>query len=165
MKKKQHKTIGIVVLSLITSMSIARSTDRALEVEVKAGRFLGEIDGVQQFTNGFNMTQGTLKIKAQNASIYRNSESGDIDRIELHGEPAFWQETLDNGSLMDATAKTMDYNLSQQTVLMSKDVVVNNGRDQVSGDQVRYDLKSQKIDAGSDNGGQITFRIKPKKTP
>ncbi len=140
----------------------AKSSDRDLEAEIKAGRFTEDPDNdTQVFSGGFTLRQGTLSVQGRVATIYRADEGG-FARIVLEGEPARWQEELDDGSPLDARANVIDYDVDAELVILRGNVQIQKDGDELSGELIRYDLKSQRLDAGSEGEGQVIMIMKPR---
>ena len=160
-----HSSRLIVMLSLsllAAGLASARTADRRQVADIEAGHYVEEGDR-RVLSQGVILRQGTLAIDADAATVQFN-EAGEMTHIELTGTPVVWQEVLDSGEQLDARALRIDYDLDAGKVLMREQVDINRGTDQISGDLVRYDLKTEKLDAGGD-GGRIRMRITPRSTP
>ncbi len=153
----------VFISGLVTPVeSWAKSSDRDLQAEIKAGRFTEDPDtDTQVFSGGFTLRQGTLSVSGSVATIHRGDEGG-FTRIILEGEPAQWTEELDDGSALVARANLIDYDVDQELVILSGNVHIEKDSDQLSGELIRYDLKSQKLDAGSEGEGQVIMIMQPR---
>ena len=72
---------------------------------------------------------------------------------------------MDDGAQMSARALTIDYNVKDDLVLLKKQVVVNKARDEITGELIRYNLQTQRLDAGADGEGRVRIRFTPQKKP
>ena len=159
--KLLYLTVFIVGLMFLNE-SWAKSSDRDLQAEIKAGRFTEDPDtDTQVFSGGFTLKQGTLSVAGRVATIHRGDEGG-FTRIILEGEPAQWNEELDDGSALVARANLIDYDVDQELVILSGNVHIEKDGDKLSGELIRYDLKSQKLDAGSEGEGQVIMIMQPR---
>jgi lipopolysaccharide export system protein LptA len=167
-KVKPNQALALLALLLLASAPgwlLARSNDRELEAEIDAGHWLDDPQkGLQVFSKGVTLTQGSLRITAERATVYR-SDAGGFDRIVLEGEPAHWEEIMDDGAELSARALTIDYNVKDDLVLLKEQVVVNKARDEITGELIRYNLDTQRLDAGSDGEGRVRIRFTPEKKP
>ncbi len=154
--------IAFIASLAAISPAAAKSSDRDLQAEIKAGRFIEDPENdTQVFSGGFTLRQGTLAIQGQTATIHRGAEGG-FARIVLEGQPAQWSEELDDGSPLDARANVIDYDVDAELVILRGDVRIDKSGDQLSGELVRYDLKTQRLDAGSEGQGQVIMIMKPR---
>ncbi len=152
--------VTLLLWALAAAPLQARTSDREMETEVKAGSVVEDPDaGTQEFSNGFQLSQGTRQIEAETATVFRN-DSGGFRKIILRGDPARWTEELDDGTPMDASANTIEYDVSGEIVRLTGDVSILKANDQLTASEVLYDLKTQKLDAGGSEQGVI-LRYKP----
>lgn len=155
--------LALVAMALAGPAALARSSDRQQEAEIDAGHWLDDpAAGYQVFSKGVTLVQGTLEITAEKATVYRG-EDGGFSRIVLEGEPARWQEEMDDGGRLSAQARVIDYDVGENQVLLKEQAVVNKERDEISGELIRYDLTTQKLDAGSDGDSRVRIRFTPQK--
>ena len=76
-------TILLIGSCVLTSPLHARSSDREQEAEIDAGHWVDDPErGVQIFSRGVILEQGTLRIEAEKATVHRSGEGG-FDRIVL----------------------------------------------------------------------------------
>lgn len=148
-----------------TSPALARSSDRQQEAEIEAGHWLDDpAQGFQVFSRGVTLVQGTLRVTADKATVYR-ADSGGFARILLEGNPVHWQEEMDDGGQMSAKARTIDYQVEDELVVLRRQVVVIKERDEITGDEIRYNLATQRLDAGAEGDGRVRIRFTPTKKP
>lgn len=140
----------------------ARTSDRSQRAEFRAGRST-ENAGVVEFSRGFELIQGSLKITSDSARVFRNA-SGALERIEINGtdaEPAIWQEELDDGSRLNGRARRIDYHLQDESVVLTGAAQVRKGSDEMSAETIHYDLATQHLDAGGDGDQPVLFIYTP----
>ncbi len=152
----------LACLMMTATSSHAKSADREENAVIDGGYYrINPETGADEFSNGFNLVQGTLNISSDEATIYRSEEG--LTRIVLIGNPVTWTEALDDGSMLDARANRIDYDLETENVVMTKNVRVQKGLQEITGDDVRYNLKTQQLEGGSkEEGSRIRMVIKPK---
>lgn len=168
---RRHPAADAVLLLtlLIPALASARSTDRDQEMQVEAtgGDFQLAEDGTSVLTD-VTITQGTLRIQAGRGTIERRA--GDVARVVLDGTPALLQQENDNGQLMRARARNIDFDPNAEVVVLTGAVEIEQGADTMRGEHVRYDTKSGRLNAeggaaGSDGKIRMTIQPKPKSTP
>ena len=171
---KLRQIIGYCLLGLgclgltISGAALASKTDRDQQAEIEAGHWVDDPQkGFQVFSLGVDLTQGSLHIKAEKATVYQGDDGSTFSRIILEGQPARWSERLDDGTEMRAQANHIDYNMSNDTVILGGAVIINKDGDMISGELIRYNLDTQLLSAGGDNkgSGRVKMTISPKKKP
>ena len=153
--------LGLLTGTMFTGTALARSTDRDQQLDVRAGGLDGPIsqNGVTRLTDVI-ITQGSLRIEAANADVTR--DDGEVTQVLLQGEPASLQQESDEGVLMKAQARRIDYDTHSETVVLVGAVRIDQGRDVFRGERVRYDTRNGRISGDGGEGGRIHLTIQPK---
>ncbi len=153
-------TLFAASLSLSTT-ALAKSSDRNQPMDVQADSTNAVMEDNSDSTLNGNVviTQGTLEIKSDRAIIHRRD--GDIDKVTLTGGPVVMKQVNDSGEPMNARASTIVYTLSSDLILLSGNVVIEQPRGSMRGENVKYDLKTGRLDGGGD-GNRVSMRIMPK---
>jgi lipopolysaccharide export system protein LptA len=152
--------LAIALCSAMASVS-ARTGDRTQPMDAEANQnscTLGDA-GQCVMTGNVAINQGSLDIHAAKATIFRSG--GDISRAVLSGSPVLLKQQMDDGTLMNARASNVDYNLSNDIVVFTGDVVIQQPRGTMSGQRVVYNLKTGAIDSGGEGNGRVKMRILP----
>jgi lipopolysaccharide export system protein LptA len=151
----------ILLATLLPIDSIAKTTDRNQPMDVEADRTDAELgdDGQAVLTGNVLITQGTLQVGAERATIQRNA--GEISTVVLTGSPATLKQVNDNGETMNAHASQITYTLSSDLIVLSGAVVIEQPRGTLRGETIKYDLKTGRLDGGGD-GSRVKMRIMPK---
>jgi lipopolysaccharide export system protein LptA len=152
---------SMLLVALMPLVVQAKTTDRNVPMDVEADRTdatLGD-DSDAILTGNVRITQGTLDVAADRAVIHR--KAGDIDQVVLTGSPATLKQVSDNGEPMNARARQIVYTLSNDIVVLTGGVVVEQPRGNLRGETIKYDLKTGRLDGGGD-GSRVQMRIMPK---
>ena len=157
----------LVALSLMLLAAVlpfdasAKTTDRNQPMDVDAGHTdaLLTDDGDTVLSGGVTITQGTLNVQSDKATIYR--KSGEISQVVLTGAPATMKQVNDNGETMTAHAARITYTLSNELIVLTGAVVIQQPRGTLRGENIKYDLKTGRLDGGGD-GSRVKMRIMPK---
>jgi lipopolysaccharide export system protein LptA len=147
---------------LLAQPVLALQQDRSQPMDIRAERWEAVLaeTGDARLTGGVEIVQGSLR--AESATAVMTRVAGEVRRALLEGQPARLQQEMDEGGLMRATARSIDYDLSSEVVVLSGNVVVNQPRGELRGERITYDLKTGRLDAGGGEGGRIHMRIEPK---
>lgn len=159
----------LVALSLMLLAAVlpfdahAKTSDRNQPMDVEADRTDAELgdDGEAILSGNVRITQGTLEVGSDRATIYR--KGGEIDRVVLTGAPATLKQVADNGETMNAQARQIVYTLTSDIVVLTGGVVIEQPRGTLRGETIKYDLKTGRLDGGGD-GNRVKMRIMPKTT-
>ena len=157
----------LVALSLMLLAAVlpfdahAKTNDRSQPMDVEADRTDAEIgdNGEAVLTGNVMITQGTLQVGADRATIHR--QAGEISQVVLTGAPATLKQVNDNGETMNAHAAQIVYTLSSDLIVLSGAVVIEQPRGTLRGETIKYDLKTGHLDGGGD-GSRVKMRIMPK---
>lgn len=146
---------------LLPCLVQAKSTDRDQPMDITADTTSATVadDGDAVLTGNVVITQGTMQITADRAVIKR--VAGDISEVVLNGGPATLKQVNDNGETMDARAQQIVYTLGNDMMLLTGNVVVTQPRGNLTGETIKYNLKSGQLDGGGD-GKRVSMRILPK---
>jgi len=151
----------LALLALATSTAQALQSDREQAMDISAettDATLGE-NGRALLSGNVVIVQGTLKIESTSATVEK--AAGAIKRALLEGSPVRLQQTLDAGGQMQARARNIDYDVINEVLVLTGDVVVTQPEGDLRGERIRYDLKSGRLEGGG-NGGRVQMRIPPK---
>lgn len=156
--------VSLTLLAASLSLSpiaFGKSTDRNQPMDVQADSTDAVMEDNSDSTLNGNViiTQGTLQIKADRATIHRRN--GDIDKVTLTGSPVVMKQINDTGEPMNAQAATIVYTLSSDLIVLSGNVIIDQPRGSMRGENVKYDLKTGRLNGGGD-GNRVSMRIMPK---
>jgi lipopolysaccharide export system protein LptA len=152
---------ALLLLVLAPWPALALQGDREQPMDISADwtdATLGET-GQALLKGNVVISQGSLRIESQNATIER--DAGVIRRALLEGAPATLQQGLDAGGQMQARARGVDYDVVNEVLVMTGDVVVIQPEGELRGQRIRYDLKSGRMEGGGE-GGRVQMRIQPR---
>ncbi len=150
------------LILLLAQPASALQKDRSEPMDIRAERWEAVLSetGDARLSGGVEIVQGSLRAESSTATLSRID--GQARRALLQGSPARLQQELDEGGLMRATARSIDYDLVAEVVVLSGGVVVNQPRGELRGERIVYDLKTGRLDAGGGEGGRIHMRIEPR---
>jgi lipopolysaccharide export system protein LptA len=154
--------LSLLLLAIVLPIdSLAKTSDRSQPMDVEADRTDAGIgdDSDAILTGNVKITQGTLEVDADRATIQR--KAGDISQVVLTGAPAVLKQVNDNGEPMHARAAQIVYTMSSDIVVLTGGVVIEQPRGTLRGETIKYDLKSGRLDGGGD-GSRVKMRILPK---
>lgn len=103
--------------------------------------------------------RGHLEIRADRAV----STSGQtrVERLELTGDPVRWRDLLDSGEAIDGQARKVIYDVTTRTVTLLDQAVIVHPRGRVNGNELIYDLDTERLTGKRADGENIRWLIEP----
>lgn len=153
---------ALLGLILLPAPAAALQSDRQQPMQIGADysdATLGET-GKALLRGNVSIVQGSLKIDSETATVERTA--GEIRRAQLEGSPVRLEQALDAGGKMQARARGVDYDLVNEVLLLTGDVVVTQPEGELRGERIRYDMKTGRLEGGGDGGGRVQMRIEPR---
>lgn len=116
------------------------------------------------FENNVVVRQGTLTIKADRLEAKR-AEDGTSERFVATGSPATYEQKLDDGSIITASADTIIYEDDNQILILEGEVEVTQNNSVIRGHRITYNFATQQMQVRGSDGSQerVTTIFKPKK--
>lgn len=141
----------------------ARQTDSSQPVLVKADNSVMDQDkGIATLTGHVSLDQGTMQIEGDKA-IGHFDQNNQIQRAVVTGNPARFRQTLDDNSLVHGSASNIDYQVSENTVILTGNaVVVHEGQGDFHGAKLTYNTDTGSINGTGGVGGQVHMTLVPK---
>ncbi|MBS0383548.1 MAG: lipopolysaccharide transport periplasmic protein LptA [Proteobacteria bacterium] len=146
----------------------ARQTDKNQPININASSFAGSQDsGKITFTGSVTMDQGSFHADGAQATGYTDpNDTSQWQRVVLTGSPARFRQTQDNGTQVHGQAATIDYKVSENTVILTGNaVVVQQGRGEFHGDKLTYNTDTGEIQGSPAAGGRVHITLQPRSKP
>ena len=107
------------------------------------------------------MTQGTIKINADKVVVTRPGGEQGKEIIDGYGNPATFYQMQDNGKPVKGRATHMHYELAKDLVILTGNAYLEQLDSNITGDQITYLVKEQKMQASSEKGKRVTTVLVP----
>ena len=138
-----------------------------LQVEAQEASATGlEFENSQwNFKGQVRITVPDGKLASDLATVtFRNNE---ISRAVVQGGPATFEQRLEDGRLAQGRAKSIEYDVGAATVRLLGDAWLSDGRNEIRGNTLVYDIGQQRVAANPDEtdpgGVRITINPQEKK--
>ncbi|HEU0277178.1 MAG TPA: lipopolysaccharide transport periplasmic protein LptA [Rhodanobacteraceae bacterium] len=160
----------LVVATVLGTLGTAQAkqSDRSQPININADAFAGSQDsGKITFTGKVQMDQGTFHADGAQATGYTDpNDTSQWQRVVLTGTPAHFQQTQDNGTLVHGQAQTLDYMVSENTVILTGAAsVVQQGRGEFHGERLTYNTDTGAIQGSAAAGGRVHITLQPRTQP
>ncbi|WP_293267062.1 lipopolysaccharide transport periplasmic protein LptA [Neptunomonas sp.] len=158
--------LSLFIINLFFStLSFALPTDRKQPIHISADSArIDDNTGTTTYKGNVLMTQGSMKIRAANVNLYRKND--DVSHIIATGGPAnFSQQPSENQVMTNAFGKRLEYKISDQTVTITGEARVEQGRDTFSSERIVYQMDKAIVNAYSgagSTGQRVQMTIQPK---
>jgi lipopolysaccharide export system protein LptA len=159
-----------VVLSLLALCAQAEKADRDKATEVEANRM--SADGVRSlniFEGNVVLSKGTMRVQAERIVVRQDAEGNQF--ATATGKPVRFRQRLDpkppekEGAWMDGEALRIEIDEKAGKVELFENARVNRGGDQVAGNYIMVDQRSEFFTVKADDGGRVKAIIQPPKAP
>lgn len=152
-------SLPVVALSDDSQQPINIESNRAVHNVLENGERLTYIGDVV-------MTQGSLTIRADKIDIFSSARK--IQRLSASGKPAELSQrsSLDDRQ-MDASAEQIEYNITDETAILTGNASVVQQGSVVKAERITYDIKQERVQARAgnqadgQNGGRVNMILQP----
>ncbi|OPX54944.1 lipopolysaccharide export system protein LptA [Oceanospirillum multiglobuliferum] len=140
----------VFFLISFSRISLALESDRQqpIQIEAQQAEFNPET-GIAVYTGNVKMEQGSLKVSADQITIYQNDQK-EVDKVVATAKSILvhmQQQPKPDEPLVHAYAQKIEYLSAEQEMLLQKNARLENGQDQFAGDKIRYHLQTRHIKA------------------
>lgn len=110
------------------------------------------------FENNVEIVHGNRKIKADRLEVHRREEQGEkAELLVATGNPAVFQETQQDGSIMKASAQEVRYDISNRLLVIKGKAQISQAGQEINAEVIVYDMEKQLISAEK---GDNTSRVR-----
>lgn len=155
------------VLALLAFAVQAEKADRDKPTEVEASRMSADdVRRMNIFEGSVVMSKGTMRIQAERIVVRQDAEG--YQYATATGKPVRFRQRLDpkppekEGEWMDGEALRIEIDDRAGKVELFEKARVNRGGDEVAGNYIMVDQRSEFFSVKSDEGGRVKAIIRPK---
>ncbi len=161
------KLLLLLWLLLPLSLNAAPVTANSAPITIEADQLeLDQRRGTSHYRGNVLLTQGGLQIKAARLTLY--SAGQQLQRVEITGNPAtLSQQGETPQETLRAEAQRMEYQPREGLIVLRGAAQLWRDGNEFSGDEIRYDLKRQRVKASGDaeqGGGRVRVLLQPEGT-
>ena len=156
------RSLWLLLPSLAVALpAVALESDRLQPMQIKSDKFESAMDtNTTVLTGNVRITQGSLVVNAARADV--TQDKGEVARALLTGAPATLKQSMEGGGELNASAATIDYQLTEETVELRGNVVLERPQGTLRSERVTYSIKTGRLAAGEGVGGGVELVIPPK---
>ncbi len=156
-----NKGLLITLLLLLPpALSEARKSDfsQAIDVQADSSEF-DERRGIQILRGNVNITQGSMTIQADEITV--ELLHGKLGRITGKGSPIIFQQENEEGALVTGRCNELIYETQNARLVLIGKASLKQPNQELSGNRIEFDSKTQKVKADGGKSGRVTIRIQP----
>ncbi len=155
--------LSLLTLLLCSSTALALPKDRSQPIHLQADQAsYNQRTGVSVYTGHVEVSQGSMYLAAHKATVYFDDQ-GRFQRVEAVGKPARFRYRPSLGKpVIHGVGDRVVYNAETALVIVTGHAHFTQGRDQFTGQRIRYDLVKDVVHASSGGGKRIQFTIQPR---
>ncbi|MCW8109454.1 lipopolysaccharide transport periplasmic protein LptA [Alteromonas ponticola] len=159
-----HKLLLLISLSLLSSICLAGPKDFRQPIKVDAkSQFVDGKNKISLFKDEVRITQGTLQIDASEVEV--NASKGEGKEVFIaRGNPAHYQQKMEDGTLVKAQANEIRYEVNKRTISLTGNAELQQDTSSVKGDTISYDMNKEQLLATSNeenSQGRVTTVFRP----
>ena len=112
------------------------------------------------FSGNVHIDNGGLKSTSDRAELrFRDNR---LRKATLTGTPARFSQPGARGEApTEGGGEVLEYDIDASTIQMLTNAFLNDGRNELAGSRIAYDLRREVVTAGGAEGGQVRMRITP----
>ena len=157
---------GLLLGLLLSASSLGLPEDRRQAINLSSDKATYENNrGI--YTGNVNMSQGSLKIKADKLIIVESDRR--VEKVIAEGSPAhFEQQPRSDEGVVVASAQLIEYSLGDEEILLQRDATIRHQGSKISGDRIVYSGRKQMViaDGGSRAlNGRVQMTLQPQSNP
>ena len=166
MLKPFTPVVALIILSAATVNTVQAQgrDDFNKPIQINADRDWFDVaNKIAVFEDNVVIQQGTLRIRAEHLEVTRRDDQSDV--FTATGNPAVYEQQLDDGSPISAQADSISYDQAQQILTLSGNVKVSQSNSVIQGNEIVYNFATQQMTAnrGDAESDRVTTIFMPKK--
>lgn len=161
---KAYLATSILLVHALSGFSVSAfglESDKQQPVHIESSQAEADYKkGTTTYTGDVLLTQGSLKIQADQLIIYRGTQG--VQSVIAKGLPArFQQQPFIDKPPVYANALTITYDLANEVLLLDGDVQIELDGSTHQGARYEYNLQSQMLNASGDGENRVVVTFDP----
>ncbi len=138
----------------------ALSSDREQPVHIEADRLvIDEPKGTMTYSGHARLTQGSIVLEADRVVLY--SRQRRLTRAEASGNPVRFRQKTDDGHLIRARARRMEYEVATRLLRLRGEAELWQDENHIRSPRIDYDMASNRVEARGRPGTDAPPGSKP----
>ena len=160
MKAFSKTSLILCLLLAIPLVGLSRQADfnKPIDVQADSSEF-DEKTGIQTLRGNVQITQGSMKINADEIAV--SIENGKLAVIKGKGSPIVFEQENEEGKMVTGHCDEIIYEAAQARLVMIGQAKLKQPNQELSGDRIEFDSKTQKVRAEGGTNGRVQIKIQP----
>ena len=138
----------------------ALSTDREQPVRIDAkSASLDDQKRIATYKGEVVIVQGSLRITGDLVTMYFD-ERYDLERLVSEGEPARFQQRLEDGQVQKGRAERIEYQVEDGAMLFVGGAQIAQGEFRMNAERIDYDSVTGSIQGAGEEDGRVTITLR-----
>lgn len=166
----QIKSIGVSLLLLSSlfgfiNLAQAAKKDLSQEITIKSKRQSADLKNkIASYLDEVSIRQGSISITADIVQVFSQIDPKTGEKHDTYlakGNPALFQQKLEDGSLISLQANEIKYQPDHYLITVSGDAQVKQAGSKVTGETITYNTLNEKLEAESHSDQSVTTVLQP----
>ncbi|CCQ10385.1 LptA, protein essential for LPS transport across the periplasm [Pseudoalteromonas luteoviolacea B = ATCC 29581] len=155
----KNKPVFAVLAFLLSAPAFAAKAPSE-PVSIVAEKQLAQLkSNIGIFEKNVEIVHGKRKIKADRLEVHRREDLGEnAELLVATGNPAIFQETQIDGSILKASAKEVRYDVTNRLLTIKGDAEISQAGQKINAEVIVYDMEKQLISAERGEASQSRVR-------
>lgn len=157
---------GCLVSSAV--LALPEDRDKPMNITADEGTYRSG-SGRSHFAGNVHLKQGTLELWADTLDVIRDPETGEIEFLEAHGQPARYQELPEaDGELIRVRGLRIEYRPDEDIIITEGEGEVDRAGNEIQGHYIEYNLvdeslrvRSRRAETNNTDAPQATWTLQP----
>ena len=158
---KNLKASAFVIVVSSLNPSFAAKVDLKQEINIDASRQAADLKNkIFSYIDNVVITQGSLMIKADLVQVITESDS-EFKIYVAKGDPATFEQTLEDGTSIHLQASEIKYQPGQNTVVLTGNAELRQEGSHVSGSVISYNFLTEQVTANGNENDRVKTVLQP----
>ncbi|EKO3558423.1 lipopolysaccharide transport periplasmic protein LptA [Vibrio metschnikovii] len=154
--------LSLLACLFASAPTLALSTDTQQPIHINSDSLQLDMKNNRvTYISNVKLVQGSININAERLVVIRNPENGKIEQIEGYGNPATFSQLTDEGKTLHGQAKQLYYKMADDELLMIGQAMLAQDDSEIRGQQIRYQISSQKLIADGQGSERVSTILQP----
>ncbi|HYW93691.1 MAG TPA: lipopolysaccharide transport periplasmic protein LptA [Gammaproteobacteria bacterium] len=151
-----------LVLALTASAARALPADRNKPIHIQADSVvLHQPQHVSDYRGHVRITQGTMVITGNQVTVHHGAGGEPLSAVATGSPATFTQQRRSAPTPVHARARRIEYSAASDTLHLVGSARVQQGKNVMTGQDIRYDMKAERVEARGGGGSRVHITIQP----
>ena len=159
------KVIALTCSLFLFSSAHGAKEDLEQEITIKSQRQSADLKNkIASYLDNVSIQQGSISITADIVKVFSSIDKNTGEKTDTYlakGNPAVFQQKLEDGSLIKLQADEITYIPNANMITISGNALVKQAGSEVRGNEITYNTLSEKLEAQGSENQSVTTVLQP----